>query len=266
MPKGVYSRDGEFRGAWSDEQDEWLKAACQTGDSYGAIAKAFNRAFPLDPKTRSAIIGRAARRGYTNNKPRGKSVTVIGAPKPSYVDKRIKGTGVRPVDKVLRARKKHAVQFDDGLREETDPGTYRRSHPHMARKSAPAIEEARKGQLPSIIEAAPLTSKPFFESAHNECKWPTSNDVRDLSVCGAPATHGAYCRRHAEVAYQTMPTRKRNGSYSRRGFEEERKRISDADAQWIADHVLDDEVTIAPVEHTLLEFTPGTGRPFNGNK
>ena len=213
MPKGVYCRDGDVRSVWSDEQDEWLASRCLTNASYGAIAIAFNVAFPNDRKTRSAIMGRASRRGFADNKPHadrhyGTKGTKRSNPQPSA--RKIK-TKRKPDPIVVEA----PVIFGEGeqimLREEGALAkTYR-----YGRKSATQIEEAKRGFLPSIIENAPLTAVLLSDCPDNGCKWPTCDDP--FMVCGSPATLGSYCSRHGNVAFRELPTAKRNANYHRRG-------------------------------------------------
>lgn len=241
MPKGEYLRES-WGDAWSQNEDEWLRVACMTSVSYSLMTVAYNAAFPHNTKSRSALMGRASRQGYAANKPAGKKAN--GA-REVRVAKRTLNNGPTRATRII-AKAKAPVVFDDGLRDDSDPAIYRRSSPHVMKKTAADIAAAKQGKLPSIIEAEPLTSKPMLDTEHDECKWPTSTDVLSMEVCGAKATHGAYCERHAQVAYRTMPTRKRNKSYGRRGMiDTARRRIQDEDAQWIADHILDDEVTVA---------------------
>lgn len=262
MPKGEYLRE-DYGWNWQDDEIEWLRRVITSGMSYSQLAGNYANTFKDRPrKSRNAILGKATRLGIRDQKTGswGGKVKTVKRAKPN------KGTGRTRADRIV-AKAAAPTQFDnDGLRSDEFarlPSDVFSGHRKLTKAD---IAERKKGKLPSIVEKAPTSSKPIFETDHDDCKWPTSHEVRDMSVCGAPATHGAYCEKHAQLAYRAMPTRKRNASFSRRGFQEERARISQADAQWIADHVLDDEVTIAPIEHKLLEFTPGTGRPFNGNK
>jgi hypothetical protein len=240
MPKGCYRRDGELGASWSVEQDEWLRLRCLTKASYGAIAIAFNKAFPLDRKSRSAIMGRASRRGYAKDKPpagphygdRPRTRKANPQPNARKIRNKAKPAPIVVEAPVVFKPSEHVVLRDEGRLART----YR-----YGRKSATQIEEAKRGHLPSIVEIAPLTSVLWSECPDNGCKWPTCDEP--FMVCGAPAKLGSYCSRHGNVAFRELPTMKRNGGYGKRGqLDTARKRIGDADAQWIADNVLDDEV------------------------
>lgn len=235
MPKGVYSRDGEFKGTWSDEQDAMLKRLCETVMSYGAIAKELSAAFPNDRKSRSAVIARAKRRGYDVGKPHE-----WGFRRKRKVSPNKRVTVRKNKPRVTLAPVVFKQSDPQGLRSDAEPILNTRGRTSKSVKTPEQIAEAQKGHVPCIIEQAPLTSVPF--SSTDGCKWPTSEDVRCMEVCGAPIALGSYCERHGRVAYREMPTAKRNREYGRRGTFETRKRISDDDAQWIADNVLDDVV------------------------
>lgn len=235
-PNHVLGRVSNPLGVWTEDQDEWLKVSCRTAMTYGQLTKAFAEAFPLDPKSRSSLIARASRKGYNNDKP--------DSPTPSKNPRRKRDPKVRLSKQALAP-----VTFKDphGLRDDAEP-LLRRSHPHGYRKTKEQIEEAKKGRLPCIVEENPLTSVPFLGA--DGCKWPTNNDIRCMEVCGAPTVIGAYCERHGRVAYVTLPTVKRNRIYHKDDTEYRatRKRISDGDAQWIADNVLDDVVETGDIE------------------
>jgi len=240
MPKGIYSRDGNFQGVWTSDQDEWLKARCQTNMSYRAIAVEFNKAFPGSAKTRSAVLGRAARKGYTANKPHAAN------------DKRVR-KGKTDVAKPREVKNEERKQRDRRI-ELRDEG---RIHavPMSRPRGAQAIAEARKGHVPAIVESRPVSSVLLSNARRGSCKWPTCDDVREFQVCGADAVIGAYCEHHAKMAYREMPTMRRNKIV----LEQNRKRIQDEDAQWIADHVLDDVIegptTLSPeVEAMVTEL------------
>lgn len=226
---------------WSESQDDFLKEACLTTKSFGEIRDEFNAMFPDAVKTRNAIIGRAQRRGYAEFKPASSSPKV----------RRRRRVRKAPGEKILRIRGDRQVKVSNkamvpvvfkeeaDLRSDAEP-IIRRSGPHTMRKTASQIATARKGHLPCIVEAQPLTSVGIGLTSIDSCKWPTSEDIRCMEVCGAPAEIGAYCARHAKVAYREMPTRHRNAGYSRRGMIDDEQRVRDRDARMIADIVLDD--------------------------
>lgn len=76
--------------------------------------------------------------------------------------------------------------------------------------------------------------------------WPTSTDVSCMEVCGQRVVAGAYCARHALLAYRTMPTRKRQGTrskedmeYARRADGTHQRRELDPDGEWLNRMILD---------------------------
>jgi hypothetical protein len=246
MPKGIY--DLNKATDWSPEEDEWLRQQCETTASYAMMAAAFVQTFKFK-RTRNAILGRAARRGYAVNKP-GYQNRLKGVPKAG-------SKGLRKYDKMVRVQKKAAlapVVFKDrdpkGLRSDAEP-ILRRSHPHMVRRATPEeIAERQKGELPCIIEAEPLTSVPFMQA--DGCKWPTTEDPRDLHVCGAEREIGAYCTRHARVAYREMPTPRRNRGYTGRGLLETTRKIVD---EQVKEFLGGDDDELVMIEHLVGEIT-----------
>jgi hypothetical protein len=64
-----------------------------------------------------------------------------------------------------------------------------------------------------IVEDRPATSVPLFGTDERDCKWPTSADVLSMEVCGQASTIGAYCDKHAMLAYRQMPSQSRVGSF-----------------------------------------------------
>lgn len=201
MPKGQYLRVVGRKDEWTAEEDTWLEVQCKAGISYGEMAIKYVEAFGYNVKrTRNSILGRAARKGF-------------GTHKAHQHGKR----GLAKVRKQVVVRKEPARPADEReLRSDAEP-LIRRSHPHMVRRATPEEIERRKlgAAVPCIVEDAPPTSVPFLET--DGCKWPTSEDVRDLHVCGAPKQIGSYCTRHARMAFREMPTPRRNRSYALRG-------------------------------------------------
>jgi hypothetical protein len=66
----------------------------------------------------------------------------------------------------------------------------------------------------NIVEDRPLTSVPVGELKRGQCKWPTNDAATE--ACGASISVGAYCPRHAVIAYQAPPTAKRNALFHRK--------------------------------------------------
>jgi hypothetical protein len=232
MPKGVYRRTRfgvETNIEWLPEQDERLKALCKGKLSYSQITGVLNGEFPDNIKTRNAVLGRAARRGYRAMKP--KPLT-YGKTEAMQTTRR---------SNIARSKAMSPVTL---LRDEGDPGkTQTRSRKLSA--SDPRLKERRKGYLPAIVEEQPLTSVVLSSCDKGSCMWPTSTGPTCLEVCGAEATIGSYCARHAQVAYRVMPTRKRQSLRAKEDVEHA-KRIDgsqhrarpDPDGQWMTDQIL----------------------------
>ena len=67
-----------------------------------------------------------------------------------------------------------------------------------------------------------------------------------MEVCGAPSTCGAYCDRHAQVAYRVMPTKRRNRGYHK-DDQEFRNRLSHE-----ADALLEESTFVPPLDDEVL--------------
>ena len=69
--------------------------------------------------------------------------------------------------------------------------------------------------LPSEAELAdaPVGSVSLLRTRRNDCKFPVGSDGGSLMVCGSPASVGAYCAKHAALAYDRLPTARRNGRF-----------------------------------------------------
>jgi len=202
--KGI-GRGAQADEGWPPEMKAALVEYCSTEMSYSEIAKAINARFPLDPianpapKTRNSVLGKAYRMGLRDGKP--KSYDAAKA-KPR------KGKGMG------RPRKQPAAGLDPViLRSESDRGSHPAPQRRVLNSNDPKLVERKKGYLPCVIEQHPLTSRPVSECGRECCQWPTSNDIECMEVCGADVEVGAYCVRHAQVAYRIMPTVRRNRSF-----------------------------------------------------
>jgi hypothetical protein len=199
---------------WPQAMEARLIDLCSNSElSYREIALKLNAEFPKERKvTRNAVLGKASRDGLRDGKP--KNAASRGGPKVRVAAKGYRhakrrtrpGTGLAPV---LFGAGESAM-----LRSEGDPG---RSRPYSRRLSegSVALAERKAGNLPCIVEAQPLTSMARIDTDRSCCQWPTSLDVACMEVCGSEVKIGAYCERHAAVAYRTMPTAKRNRVYQK---------------------------------------------------
>jgi hypothetical protein len=233
-PRTVFCKD-----FWSVEEVDALKVMVKDSTaSFKTIANLLNVQFggtrerPHD-RTRNAVIGKARRLGLIKeNDVKSKKIITV----------RAKKITLRKLCQSAPGRVPPVVFKPAVLREDDVRAAQNRKASGFGRitHTSAAVAKARLGSLPAIVEEKPLTSVAFLGSSRECCKWPTSDDVRSMEVCGAPSEIGAYCERHARVAYTTMPTRKRNRIYHKREEYVGGPVIKDEDAQWIADHVLDD--------------------------
>jgi hypothetical protein len=220
--------------------------------SYGAIADLLNTEFKDEPrKSRNATLGRATRKGYVTDKPssglRNGNSSNKRKRKVGTIDKRRSMKRVKSSREVVLTEQ--PVVF--ALREEGETGVM---PPRSARLKQGSVEldKRRKGNLPCIVELAPLTSHPVAEVERGGCMWPTSDSIECMEVCGVEAVVGAYCARHAQVAFRIMPTKKRN----RVRDKEDREHLvrvdgshlrgeSDADGEWLSRQLMAlEEITV----------------------
>lgn len=117
-------------------------------------------------------IARALAGGVTRNAVIGKihRLGLSGRPKPSAPD--------------VRARR------------ETRPARVRRARPELRADHLP----------PPTAEAATASGGATILSIRRgQCRWPSSDPLADdFSLCGCRAVRGAYCARHAELAYRPL--------------------------------------------------------------
>lgn len=267
MPKGFYKREGVDL-TWSDEMNEWLRNACKTKVSYTDMAKEFNAEFPNSNKTRNALLGRAQRMGLSVSKPSASAAAITrrlgkrdatGVTTPKRVYNQRKGQRIKLMKKAAPVVFK--TQNETTLRDEGDRGSP--NSPRGARKlngNDPVVIERKKGSLPAIIEQKPLTSVPVAICEAESCMWPTSEDVTCLEVCGAPVAAGAYCARHAAVAYRVLPTKRRQGTHGKQDLEHTRRidasqhrEALDPDGEWLGRMIVEQVVT-APADEPLPEI------------
>lgn len=194
--------------AWSVEQETFLRDLALTPASYGEITKSFNARFGTHV-SRSAILGKCDRMGIRGSKVSSKSGPRAG--------NRIRRTKADPAVHVNRKNSFGTIGGlsrpplagpVDPLREENDRG--------------PALTRSKSVNVDTMFDATPDTKKSFLDLRRDECKWPATSDAS--MACGAKITIGAYCTRHAQIAYRTMPTRSRNAKVlAGAGFVDERR-------------------------------------------
>lgn len=197
---------------WSDAKEKRLVELCETTMSYRLIAVQLNSEFPNDrPLSRNAVLGKACRHNLRAGKPQIANKAASERVRRGRMPKRPAATRNAPTLWLQRCGAK-SDQPAVKLRKNSDDASY--AVPY-ARRTPEQIASARLGRLPDIIEEHPLTSKPVTDCERGSCMWPTSADIRCMEVCGAPSEIGAYCARHAAVAYRVMPTRSRNATFGK---------------------------------------------------
>jgi len=209
MPRGVYKLYQNVGGRgqeWPDAVVSTLQTEIPLGMSASKLVDILRTRHAYNT-TRNAIIGKAYRLGLAFTTRMNNEGAVKAALKARKQDRRLVPKAPKP--KNVKPVEERSLLRDDGSSVPGNTGTTFRRR----RRSMQEIEVARKGHIPAIVESAPDTSKPFGDLNRHECRWPTANDAS--MACGARATIGSYCDKHAVLAYRTMPTRKRNASITK---------------------------------------------------
>lgn len=259
MPRGEYARrvSGD---KWEPEHDAKLAELVGGRLSYAQITPMMNDAFPGKHWTRNAMVGRAHRLHLISKRKTGGQT---GAIKPRRV-KNIEGYQRKAFVKKALA----PVVFkkaESTLRDEADRGTHAEPKARKLNVFDPAVIERRKGSLPAVIEEKPLTSVSVADCESESCMWPTSEDITCLEVCGARAEVGAYCARHAAVAYRVMPTARRNGIHGKQDLEHTRRidgsqhrDALDPDGEWLGRMIMEQVVSADGPILEIPHFLPVT--------
>lgn len=247
-----------FANTWEPEHDAKLTELLAMGLSFAQCRPEMLKAFPSKTWTRNAILGRAARKGMQSKHARGRDKG-YGLAKPVKV--KVQENYVR---KALVKKASAPVVFKQAdptlLRHEGDRGAA--NSPRGSRRlglNDPVVIERKKGTAIAIIEEKPLTSVPVAHCERESCMWPTSEDVACMEVCGARVEVGAYCARHAAVAYRVLPTARRNGVRHKEDREHERRmdgshhrHALDPDGEWLTRMIMDEVITAPADEPPLL--------------
>lgn len=213
---------------WSERALEVLRREVPRGTSYSAIS-AMILAEAGDEKSRSAVSGAVFRLGLGEHRPlsvlevaRGKApvlwneetdATLLAghAQKLSrqefiqlFLDKHDRYASWDRIRSRLTALGATAKIRRDLASRNSGPSPVKK--PKVRFRVDPEIA------LPSDEELSqsPVGSVALLETHRSECKYPVGDGVSGLMVCGTRATIGAYCARHAALAYQKMPTVRRN--------------------------------------------------------
>jgi GcrA cell cycle regulator len=166
---------------WTPERVQWLTEWHGKGLSMSQMSAEFGRAGVSF--SRNAIIGKIHRLGLAPN---------VRKKKPSTV--RVKLEGKRP-----RKEKRGS---------DTTTGTI-----GMFKTFKPAHAPGPM-EIDIVSISAPKCEPVLMSQANDkQCHWPASNDIHDMTVCGAPVTCGSYCGFHARKAFSRAPTVGRNAKY-----------------------------------------------------
>jgi len=171
---------------WTDEQEAVVRENWHLA-SASEIASMLSARFHVR-YSRNAVIGKAVRLGLGNK----------GTPSSHR-----KSHKRKPVNLLV----KPVVQNT-----EDSVATKKRRHTNMRHWTSPGV--STPGFIPDIVDecAEPV---PLRDATFNQCKWPASDDVRDMRVCGKFASYGVYCEKHAMLAYRQMPERRRSATMTK---------------------------------------------------
>lgn len=209
--------------AWTDEQEQWLRDMVRTPASYGELTRSFNTRFNTRV-SRSALLGKCSRMGIRGDKVSSKS-------------------GARANNRVRTERRANGVQIN---RQRTSFGTIGpAASPALSlREDDTRIDAPTSRSGPVNVDAVfdeSSTMKSFLDLRRGECRWPASSDA--TMACGAKATIGSYCDKHALVAYRAMPSKGRNRKVlAGAGYVDTR----DVEAERAIDHALESGGVQAP--------------------
>lgn len=170
---------------WTDEQTAELKRRWANNESARQIALCFN-------VSRNSVLGKIHRLGL--------STPVVRKPIIQYVKAQRNGGAAKEALKAIRARERKIARLAN-----QSPLTnvvLARARAMGELPSCDAIE------LPQESIARPPVALLDLERHH--CRWPIEHDGV-VMFCGADKHTGAYCARHAALAYRPFEERKITG-------------------------------------------------------
>lgn len=211
---------------WPDGSDERLKELHRANRSATQIADALAKEWPDHGFTRNMIVGRVFRHKLVNARSNGP----LSTRQPQKLGRRIGFDWTDEQDAFLkdqyafgRMPPSIAEEFFRKFEMSIDRHQVRRrlialevwdrkreTQPHSFSPKKAGVRKA--AMHVAIIEDAPPTSMASADLDYRyQCPWPTSEDASQS--CGSPVTCGAYCARHAKMAYRVMPTERRQRTY-----------------------------------------------------
>ena len=201
MPKGVYTtkKNVGFGQEWPEPAIAIMRRVLEGGGSFSTVVR--HLADHGHRFTRNACIGKAKRMGIVSQNTSANTKAAGLANKRRASERRIVIAQRQEQNELLREEGTRTLDREPG-----GAGGYKL--PRRSRTSDQIKEDRKPKAITPIVEAAPTTSKPFCDLRKGECRWPTT--IECTEACGAPATIGSYCDKHAQVAYRAMPTPKRN--------------------------------------------------------
>jgi len=209
--------------SWTDSEIEFHKREWEAGVAPHVIADQMTSLFHRDI-TRNAVLGRAWRQGMSKSRHTTKAKTKVRWMAEQDEMIRREYTSGRKLSWIA-----DQFYFRFGIRTDRfqirkrltvlrvyKAGGFKRPKPEPALHTygRPVGGPATPPQMIDIIEAVPPTSVPTAQLEPGMCKWPTNKSA--TAACGAPISMGAYCPRHAEMAYRVPPTPCRHALFNRR--------------------------------------------------
>jgi hypothetical protein len=213
---------------WPSEAIEELRRLHRADHKAAAILARLQQAFPSFTFTRNSVMGKIWRLGLTNSNspkrlPRSAAARRDKAPPMRWTDVldaliiRDYGLGRQPgrIAEILQ-QEHQVITTRHAVRQRLIAlGRYKQPGDVPPSGRGPLSREATPPKHLVIVEDLPETSVGIETTqARVQCQYPTSDDMK--TVCGARATTGSYCERHAAVVYRSPPTGRRVASFHRR--------------------------------------------------
>lgn len=177
---------------WKDPETlRILRVKAAEGASVREIAEALQAAgFSVN---RNAVIGKAHRTGIALMRPPGKNFDTVG------VDA-VRAPLAKPAARGQSAPLPSPAAVP--LTPAPEGGPRPPLLPRLGEVAAATPSPTPEAPAPT----GPVGGVPLIGLASNRCRWPVAGDGAGLLVCGGPATRGAYCAAHGQLAYQPLGT------------------------------------------------------------
>jgi len=215
-----------------------------SGLKAAAIAKELNREFGT-AYTKNAVIGTKHRAGLDNRQSRTPKAVVKQDPKPNWrVSRFINGTRMTLdtfISVLSNDWNKTPTQIAERVNDEWGLSmigvyaTHLNIHARLVELGITPVKTQKHpkvsnmtgsfGHAPAQFETAPkhvdvtklgaTNEQRMGTNERNSCKWPTSDDARNMQTCGRLITVGSYCQTHGALAYQIRPSKRRTAVISK---------------------------------------------------